>query len=137
MIMIAVHSRSMILAIPIVAHMRVNLRASTEKPVPDGLIAHEPAPTGLAIAVRELTVAHLYAEASLYTYQPVLCESLPTTFKFADAATDPVIDVILKAEPALDFMVIRVQKDWRLLTFDVKTMVAQYDQGTCRVEPAC
>ncbi len=118
-------------------NFRTGLRASTEKPVPDGLIAHEPAPAGLAVAVRELTVAHLYAEASLYTYQPVLCESLPTTCKFADTAADPVTDVILKAGPALDFMVKRVQKDWRLLTFDVKTTVAQYDQGTCRVEPAC
>ena len=49
---------------------------------------------------------------------------------------DPIPYLGLEAEPVLDFMVMRVRKDWRLLTLDVEKMVAHYDQGTCRVEPA-
>lgn len=102
----------------IVERVRANLRAQTEKPAPDGLIANERALAGLTIAVQELTAAHLYAEANLKTSRLVLCDSLPAAFEFADAATDPAIDVILGAEPVLEFMVMRVRKDWRLLTLD-------------------
>ena len=122
-------------ALASVERMRANLRAQTEKPVPAGLIANERALAGLTIAVQELTAAHLYAESNLEMNQLVLCESLPAAFESADAATDPVIDVILGAEPVLEFMVKRVRKDWKLLTFDVEKMVAQSDQGKCRVEP--
>lgn len=79
--------------------------------------------------MQELTAAHLYAEANLTTSRLVLCESLPATFESADAGTDPVIDVILGAEPIFEFMVMWVRKDRRLLTFDVEKMVAQNDQG--------
>jgi hypothetical protein len=41
--------------------MRATLRAQTEKPAPDGLIANERAFDGLTIAVQESTAAHLYA----------------------------------------------------------------------------
>ena len=85
--------------------MRANLRAQTEKPVPAGLIANERALAGLTIAVQELTAAHLYAESNLEMNQLVLCESLPVAFESVDAATDPVIDVILGAEPVLEFRV--------------------------------
>ena len=66
----------------------------------------------------------------------MLCDSLPAASEFADAATDPAIDVILEAQPVLDFMVMRVRKDWRLLLLDVENMVTHDDQGTCRAEPA-
>ena len=102
---------------------------STRKPAPDGLIAHERAIAGLTIAVQESTAAHLYAESNLTAGRPVMCESLPAAFESADAATDPVIDVIPGAEPILEFMAMRVRKNWRLLTVDVEKMVAQNDQG--------
>ena len=66
----------------------------------------------------------------------MLCESVPAAFESADATTNPIIDVILEAKPALQYMVMRVRKDWRLMTFGVEKMVMQIDQGTCRVKPA-
>ena len=47
-----------------------------------------------------------------------------------------IINVILEAKPALQYMVMRVRKDRRLMTFGVEKMVMQIDQGTCRVKPA-
>ncbi|MEY4706096.1 MAG: hypothetical protein RL042_2301 [Nitrospirota bacterium] len=98
--------------------VRANLRAQVTSPPPDGLVANERALAGLTIAVQEWTAAHLYAEANLKTSRLVLCDSLPAAFESADAATAPAIDVILGAEPVLEFMVARVRKDWRLLTLD-------------------
>ena len=66
----------------------------------------------------------------------MLCESLPAALESTDAGTDPVIDVILGVKPALQFMVMRVRKDRRLLTFGVEKLVVQIDQDTCRVAPA-
>lgn len=63
-------------------------------------------------------------------------ESLPAAFESADAATDPVSDVIQGAKSAHQFMVVRVRKDRRLLAFSVEKLVVQIDQGTYRVEPA-
>ena len=65
----------------------------------------------------------------------MLCESLQAALESADAGTDPVIDVILGVNPALQFIVMRVRKDRRLLTFSVEKLVVQIDQDTCRVEP--
>ena len=48
----------------------------------------------------------------------MLCESLTAAFESFDAATDPVINVILGAEPVLEFVMILVRKDRRRLTFD-------------------
>ena len=100
------------------------------------MIADERALAGLTIAVQESTAAHLYAEANVTASRLVSCESLPATFESADAATDPVIDVILGAGPALELMAMWVRKDWRLLPFGVEKLVMQIDQGTCSVEPA-
>jgi hypothetical protein len=122
-------------ALTLVERICANLHAQTEKPAPDGLIATDRALNGLTIAVQELTAAHLYAEGNVTTSWPVLCEFLPAAFESADAGTDPVTDVILGAKPALQFMVMRVRKDRRLLTFGVEKLVVQIDQGTCRVEP--
>ncbi len=102
----------------IVERVRANLRAEEENPPPDGLLANERALAGLTIAVQKLTTSHLYAEANLTANRLVLCDSLPAAFEFADAATDPAIDVILGAEPVLGFMVSRVRKDWQLLTLN-------------------
>lgn len=102
----------------IIERVRANLRAQVTAPPPDGLMANERALTGLTIAVQEWTAAHLYAEANLRTSRLMLCDSLPAAFEYADAATGPAIDVILGAEPVLEFMVGRVRKDWRLLTLD-------------------
>jgi len=77
--------------------------------------------------VKELTVAHLYAEGNVTTSRPVLCEFLPAAFESADAATDSVIYVILGAKPALQFMVKRMRKVRRLLTFGVEKLVVQID----------
>lgn len=118
-------------ALALVERMRAYLHAQTENPASNGLIATERALDGLTIAVQELTAAHLYAEGILTTSRPVLCEFLPATFESADAATDPAIDVILEAKPALQFMVKRVRKDRRLLTFGVEKLAMQIDQGTC------
>lgn len=105
----------------IVERVRANLRAQADNPPPDGLVANEQDLAGLTIAVQKLTTAHLYAEANLKANQLVLCDSLPAAFEFADAATDPPIDVILGAGPVLEFMVTWVRKDWRLLTLDKGT----------------
>ncbi|MGH7207158.1 MAG: substrate-binding periplasmic protein [Nitrospiraceae bacterium] len=102
----------------IIERVRANLRAQAENPAPDGLIANERALTGLTTAVQELTAAHLYAEANLKTSRLVLCDSLPAAFESADASNDPVIDVILGAQPVLEFTATRVRKDWKLLTRD-------------------
>lgn len=102
----------------IVERVRANLRAQAENPPPDGLVANERDLAGLTIAVQKLTTAHLYAEANLKMNRLVLCDSLPAAFEFADAATDPAVDVILGAGPVLQFMVTHVRKDWRLLTLD-------------------
>ena len=123
-------------ALALVERMCANLHAQTEKPATNESIATERALDGLTIAVQGLTAAHLYAEGNVTTSRPVLCEFLPAAFESADAGTDPVIDVILGAKPALQFMVMRVRKDRRLLTFSVEKLVVQIDQGTCRVEPA-
>lgn len=98
--------------------LRANLRAHRERATPDGLMTNERALAGLTIAVQESTAAHLYAEANLTTSRLVLCDSLPAAFEFADTTSDPPIDMILGAEPVLEFMVTRVRKDWRLLTLD-------------------
>lgn len=66
----------------------------------------------------------------------MLCESVPAAFESADATTDPIINVILEEKPALQYMVMQVRKDWRLLTFGVEKMVMQIEQGTWRVKPA-
>ena len=102
----------------IAERVRAHIRAQAEQPPPDGLVANEQALAGLTIAVQKLTTAHLYAEANLTASRLVLCDSLPAAFEFADAATDPAIDVILGEEPVLGFMVARVRKDWGLLTLD-------------------
>ena len=65
-----------------------------------------------------------------------MCESSPAAFESADATTDPIIDIILEARPALQYMVMWVRKDRRFLTFGVEKMVMQIAQGTCRVKPA-
>ena len=48
----------------------------------------------------------------------MLCKFLPSAFESADADTDPALGVILGVEPVIEFMVIRVRTDWRLLTLD-------------------
>ncbi len=100
----------------IIERIRANLRGQTESPAREGLIAH--ALAGLTIAVQELTAAHLYAEANLKMSRLVLCDSLPAAFEAAAMAGGPPIDVILGAQPVLDYMVTHVQKDWRLLTLE-------------------
>lgn len=102
----------------IVEQVRASHRAQVQNPPPDGLIANEMALAGLTIAAQKWTTAHIYAEANLQANRLVLCDSLPAAFEYADAATDPAIDVILGAKPVLEFMVTRVRKDWRLLTLD-------------------
>ncbi len=104
----------------IAERVRANLRAQATSRPPNGLISNEQALTGLTIAVQEWTSTHLYAEANLRANRLVLCDSLPAAFEAAATATDPAIDVILGAEPVLEFMVTRVQKDWRLLTLDTE-----------------
>lgn len=102
----------------IAERLRANLRSHTGQSTPAGLTANEQVLAGLTVAVQELTAAHLYAEANLKTSRLVLCDSLPAAFEYADTATDPAIDVILGAEPVLEFMVTRVRKGWSLLTLD-------------------
>ena len=71
---------------------------------------------GMAVAVQENTAAHLYVEANVRSVKIILCDSLPAAFEHADAGSKPLIDVILGAEPVLEFMVKTTRRDWRLLT---------------------
>jgi ABC-type amino acid transport substrate-binding protein len=100
----------------IVERVHANLRAQAGNPPPDGLVATDRAFAGLTIAVQKFTAAHLYAEANLLSSRLVLCDSLPAAFEYAEASTEPAIDVILGTEPVLAFMVNRTLKDWRHLT---------------------
>ena len=64
---------------------------------------------GLAVAVQEGTGAHLYAQTHLAGSRLILCDSLPAAFE----SQDPAIDVILGKQSVLQFMVVRVRKDWQ------------------------
>jgi ABC-type amino acid transport substrate-binding protein len=102
----------------VMERVRANLRTQAESRASDGLLAYERALAGLTIAVQELTAAHLYAEANLKMSRLILCDSLPAAFESAATPASPPIDVILGAEPVLDYMVRYVRKDWRLLTLE-------------------
>jgi len=98
----------------LVERMHAELRAQTEKPAPDGLIANERTSarrTDNRRAEIDCGTPLSIAEANLKTNQLVLCKSIPAAFESGDAATDPVIDVILGAEPVLEFKVVRVRKN--------------------------
>jgi ABC-type amino acid transport substrate-binding protein len=97
----------------ILERVRANLRDQVT--APNDLVANERALAGLTIAVQEGTGAHFYAAANLRTSRLVLCDSLPAAF---ESAAESEIDVILGAQPVLDFMVKRVRRDWQLLTLD-------------------
>lgn len=84
-------------------------------PSPDRLAATSHALDGLTIAVQDETSAYYYAEANLSPRRLILCDSLPAAFEYADSQAEPRIDVILGAQPVLEYMVTRVRKDWSLL----------------------
>lgn len=71
--------------------------------------------SGLTIAVQDSTAAHLYAEAKIKTAGVLVCDSLPAAFEHAAAGLSPPIDVILGAQPVLNFMVTTTRRDWQLL----------------------
>lgn len=100
----------------IAERVRAALRAETDKPALDGLIANEHALAGFTVAVQEWTAAHWYAEANLKGSRLILCDSLPAAFETFESSTGPSVDIILGGEPVLEYMVSRVRKDWQLLT---------------------
>lgn len=100
----------------VLERVRANVREQTIHPTPDRLAATSHALDGLTIAVQGDTSAYYYAEANLSPDRLILCDSLPAAFEYADSHTEPPIDVILGAQPVLEYMVKRVRKDWSLLT---------------------
>ncbi|MDR4472930.1 MAG: hypothetical protein MRJ92_09920 [Nitrospira sp.] len=54
----------------------------------------------------------------------LICDSLPAAFEYADAQTEPRIDVILGAQPVLEYMVNRVRR--RLGTADPRHWAATF-----------
>ncbi len=100
----------------VLERVRANVREQTIYPTPDRLAATSHALDGLTIAVQDDTSAYYYAEANLSPDRLIRCDSLPAAFEYADSHTEPRIDVILGAQPVLEYMVKRVRKDWSLLT---------------------
>lgn len=100
----------------VLGRVQANLREQTNHPSADRLAATSHALDGLTVAVQDETSAYHYAEANLSASRLLLCDSLPAAFEHADSHADPPIDVILGAQPVLEYMVKRVRKDWSLLT---------------------
>lgn len=98
--------------------VRANMRDQALHPARDRLAATSHALDGLTIAVQDETSAYYYAEANLSANPLILCDSLPAAFEYADSHAEPRIDVILGAQPVLEYMVKRVRKDWFPLTRD-------------------
>ena len=98
--------------------VRANLMQPTLRSAPAEAAFPTHALDGLTVAVQDETSAHHYAEANLRSARLVVCDSLPAAFEYADAGLEPPIDVILGAQPVLEYMVHRVRKDWMLLTRD-------------------
>ncbi|CAE6772760.1 MAG: transporter substrate-binding domain-containing protein [Nitrospira sp.] len=102
----------------VIDRVQANVREQTLHPAADRLTATSHALDGLTIAVQGETSAYYYAEANLGANRLLVCDSLPAAFEYADAQTEPRIDVILGAQPVLEYMVKRVRRDWALLTRD-------------------
>lgn len=98
--------------------VRANLREQAAHPLPDRRAAAGHALKGLTIAVQEGTSAHHYAEANLSVNRLLVCDSFPAALEHADSQAIPLIDVILGAQPVLEYMVTKVRKDWVLLSRD-------------------
>lgn len=96
-------------------HERVRTNLRDQATTPESLLGNERALAGLTVAVQESTNAHFYAAANLKASRLVLCDSLPAAF---ESVAESGIDVILGAEPVLDFMVKRVRRDWHLITLN-------------------
>src|SRR5512146_1028327 len=93
----------------LVETIRTRLAADTK--------ALSPAQTldGLTIAVQDGTEAHAYADAVVKPKRLIVCDSLPAAFEHVDTSGAAPIDVILGAQPVLEFMVKTVRHDWHLL----------------------
>ena len=100
----------------VLERVRANVREQAIHPTPDRLAATSHALDGLTIAVQDETSAYYYAEANLSPHRLILCDSLPAAFEYADSQAEPRVDVILGAQPVLEYMVKRVRKDWSPLT---------------------
>jgi ABC-type amino acid transport substrate-binding protein len=98
--------------------VQANVREQARHPAADRLAATSHALDGLTVAVQAETSAYYYAEANLSADRLLVCDSLPAAFEYADAQTEPRIDVILGAQPVLEYMVKRVRKDWSPLVRD-------------------
>lgn len=98
--------------------VQANVREQTLHPAADRLAATSHALDGLTIAVQGDTSAYYYAQANVSADRLLVCDSLPAAFEHADAQTEPRIDVILGAQPVLEYMVKRVRRDWTPLTRD-------------------
>jgi ABC-type amino acid transport substrate-binding protein len=100
----------------VLERVQANLREQAIDPSADRLAATSHALDGLTIAVQQETSAYHYAEVNLSASRLILCDSLPAAFEYADSQAEPAIDVILGAQPVLDYTIKRVRKDWSLLT---------------------
>lgn len=100
----------------VLERVSANVREQAIHPTPDRLAATSHVLDGLTIAVQDETSAYYYAEANLSPHRLILCDSLPAAFEYADSQVEPRVDVILGAQPVLEYMVKRVRKDWSPLT---------------------
>ena len=102
----------------VIDRVQGNVREQALHPAADRLAATSHALDGMMVAVQGETSAYYYAEANLNANRLLVCDSLPAAFEYADSQAEPRIDVILGAQPVLEYMVKRVRTDWALLTRD-------------------
>lgn len=98
----------------VVEQVRTALRQAAKSG--DLVAARRGALTGLIVAVREGRSPHLYAEANLKGICLWLCDTLAAALQ----PRDPEVDVILRKQPLLDFIVRRERKmkNWRPLVLE-------------------
>ena len=91
---------------------------------------------GLAIAVQDGTDAYWYAQAFLQPGRLIVCDSLPAAFEYGESDGIAPLDIILGAQPVLDFVVKTTHRDWRSLHDEQghPLMFTQADYGVVMAE---
>jgi polar amino acid transport system substrate-binding protein len=69
---------------------------------------------GLTVAVQDGTAAHAYADTHLKGAHLIVCDSLPAAFEYSESGT--AVDVILGAQPVLEFVTKTTRRNWFSLT---------------------
>ena len=96
--------------------VRENLQQQATHPAADRLAATSHALGWPTIAVQDETSACYYAEANWGANRLIVCDSLPAAFEYADAQTEPRVDIILGAQTGVGIYGQAGSRDWSLLT---------------------